>query len=98
MTESDIKRIEALGLVSELTEERRRDLVKDIKKIAEDSKVSIRAIRRDAIDYFKGLNKESLLTEDELVRAENDTQKLTDKYIAEIDSILSNKEKEIMNV
>ena len=82
----------------ELTEERRRDLVKDIKKIAEDSIVSIRSIRRDAIDYFKGLNKESLLTEDELVRAENDTQKLTDKYIAEIDSILANKEKEIMNV
>ena len=82
----------------ELTEERRKDLVKEIKKIAEDSKVSIRSIRRDAIDYFKGLNKESLLTEDELSRAENDTQKLTDKYIAEIDSILANKEKEIMNV
>ena len=82
----------------ELTEERRKDLVKEIKKIAEDSKVSIRSIRRDAIDYFKGLNKESLLTEDELARAENDTQKLTDKYIAEIDSILANKEKEIMNV
>ena len=82
----------------ELTEERRKDLVKEIKKIAEDSKVSIRSIRRDAIDYFKGLNKESLLTEDELSRAEVDTQKLTDKYIAEIDSILANKEKEIMNV
>ena len=82
----------------DLTEERRKDLVKEIKKIAEDSKVSIRSIRRDAIDYFKGLNKESLLTEDELARAENDTQKLTDKYIAEIDSILANKEKEIMNV
>ena len=82
----------------ELTEERRKDLVKEIKKIAEDSKVSIRSIRRDAIDYFKGLNKESLLTEDELSRAEADTQKLTDKYIAEIDSILANKEKEIMSV
>ncbi|MGN1298975.1 MAG: ribosome recycling factor [Candidatus Scatovivens sp.] len=82
----------------ELTEERRKELVKDIKKIAEESKVSIRAIRRDAIDYFKELNKESSITEDELAKAENDTQKLTDKYINEIDTILANKEKEIMNV
>ena len=82
----------------ELTEERRKELVKDIKKIAEDAKVSIRAIRRDAIDYFKGLNKESLVTDDELSRAENDIQKLTDKSVEEIDKILANKEKEVMSV
>ena len=82
----------------ELTEERRKELVKDIKKIAEDAKVSIRAIRRDAIDESKALNKESLITEDELARDEANIQKLTDKYVEEIDKILENKEKEIMNV
>ena len=82
----------------ELTGERRKELVKEIKKIAEESKVSVRSIRRDAMDYFKGLNKESLVTEDELSKAESDIQKLTDKYVAEIDSILANKEKEIMSV
>ena len=82
----------------ELTEERRKELVKDIKKIAEDAKVSIRAIRRDAIDESKSLNKEGLITEDELSKDEANIQKLTDKYVAEIDSILANKEKEIMSV
>jgi ribosome recycling factor len=82
----------------ELTEERRKELVKDIKKIAEDAKVSIRAIRRDAIDESKSLNKEGLITEDELAKDEANIQKLTDKYVAEIDSILANKEKEIMSV
>ena len=82
----------------ELTEERRKELVKDIKKIAEDAKVSIRAIRRDAIDESKSLNKESLITEDELARDEANIQKLTDRYVEEIDKILENKEKEIMSV
>ena len=75
----------------ELTEERRKDLVKDIKKIAEESKVAIRAIRRDGIDEAKKMEKESLMTEDELKKAEDQIQKLTDKKIAEIDVILDKK-------
>ena len=82
----------------ELTEERRKELVKDIKKIAEDSKVAIRSIRREGMDEYKDMQKESLITEDELKKAENDIQKLTDDKIDEIDSILANKEKEIMSV
>lgn len=82
----------------ELTEERRKDLVKDIKKIAEEAKVSIRAIRRDGIDEAKDLQKEGLMTEDDLKKSEDQIQKLTDKKIAEIDVMLSNKEKEIMSV
>ena len=82
----------------ELTEERRKDLVKDIKKIAEESKVAIRAIRRDGIDDAKEMEKESLMTEDELKKAEDQIQKLTDKKIAEIDVILDKKEKEIMSI
>lgn len=82
----------------ELTEERRKELVKDIKKIAEESKVAIRAIRRDGIDEAKAMEKESLMTEDELKKAEDQIQKLTDKKIAEIDVILDKKEKEIMSI
>ncbi len=82
----------------ELTEERRKDLVKDIKKMAEESKISVRAIRRDGIDEAKSLQKESLLTEDEEKKAEEQIQKLTDKKIAEIDAMLEKKEKEIMSV
>ena len=77
----------------ELTEERRKDLVKDIKKMAEESKVSVRAIRRDGIDEAKSLQKESLLTEDEEKKAEEQIQKLTDKKIAEIDAMLEKKRK-----
>jgi len=82
----------------ELTEERRKDLVKDIKKMAEESKVSVRAIRRDGIDEVKKANKENLITEDELSRDEDNIQKLTDKYIAEIDKMLEDKEKEVMSI
>ena len=82
----------------ELTEERRKELVKDIKKIAEESKVAIRAIRRDGIDEAKAMEKESLMTEDELKKAEDQIQKLTDKKIAEIDVITEKKEKEIMSI
>lgn len=82
----------------ELTEERRKDIVKEIKKIAEEAKVSIRAIRREGLDEFKALQKEGTITEDDLKKAENDIQKLTDKKIEEIDEILSKKEKEIMSV
>ena len=82
----------------ELTEERRKDLVKDIKKMAEESKVSVRAIRRDGIDEAKSLQKEGLITEDDLKKSEDQIQKLTDKKIAEIDNLLGIKEKEIMSV
>lgn len=82
----------------ELTEERRKDLVKDIKKIAEESKVSIRSIRRDGIDEAKDLQKEGLITEDDLKKSEDQIQKLTDKKIAEVDAILDKKEKEIMSI
>ena len=82
----------------ELTEERRKDLVKDIKKMAEEAKVAVRAVRRDGIDEAKTKQKNSEITEDELKNAENDIQKLTDKKIEEVDKILENKEKEIMSV
>lgn len=82
----------------ELTEERRKELVKEIKKMAEESKVAIRAIRRDAIDKAKAMQKNSEITEDDLRGAEDSVQKLTDKKIEEIDKILADKEKEILTV
>ena len=82
----------------ELNEERRKELVKEIKKIAEEAKVAIRAIRRDGIDEAKAKQKNSEITEDELKNAENEIQKITDKYIEEIDKILANKETEIMSI
>ena len=82
----------------ELNEERRKELVKEIKKIAEEAKVAIRAIRRDGIDEAKAKQKNSEITEDELKNAENEIQKITDKYIEEIDKILANKETELMSI
>lgn len=82
----------------ELTEERRKELAKEIRKIAEEAKVAIRAIRRDGIDEAKAKQKNSEITEDELKSAETEIQKITDKYIDEIDKILDDKEKEIMSV
>ena len=82
----------------ELTEERRKELVKDIKKMGEESKVAIRSIRRDGIDEAKTKQKNSEITEDELKGAEDQIQKLTDKKVAEIDSMIETKEKEIMSV
>ena len=82
----------------ELTEERRKELVKDIKKMAEESKVSIRNIRRDGMEKIKADLKNGEISEDEKSKAEDDVQKLTDKYVAEIDKILENKEKEIINI
>ena len=82
----------------ELTEERRKELVKDVKKITEDSKVSIRSIRRDGMDTAKEQLKNSEITEDEKTNLEDRIQKLTDKYVDEIDSIYDKKEKEIMNI
>ena len=82
----------------ELTEERRKELVKEIKKLAEDAKVVIRNIRRDGIDEFKTKQKNNEITEDDLRNAEEQIQKLTDKYIGLIDNAASDKEKEVMSV
>lgn len=81
-----------------LTEDRRREIVKDIKKMAEESKVAVRAVRRDAIEKLKALKKSSEITEDDLKQAEKQTQDLTDKYCKEIDATASKKEKEIMEI
>lgn len=82
----------------ELTADRRKDLVKDIRKIAEEAKVSIRSIRRDGMDSVKEEQKRSEITEDQKADFEDKIQKLTDKYVAEIDKLLENKEKEIMTI
>ena len=82
----------------ELNEERRKELVKDIRKIAEEAKVAIRTARRDGIEFFKNQQKNSEITEDELKMAETEIQKMTDKKVEEIDKVLENKEKEIMTV
>ena len=82
----------------ELTEERRKDLVKDIRKMAEESKVAIRAIRRDGMDMAKTAQKNNEMTQDDLTAAETKIQKMTDTKIAEIDELLAKKEKEIMTV
>lgn len=82
----------------ELNEERRKELVKDIRKTAEEAKVAIRSIRRDAIDEAKEMQKKSEITEDDLKNEEDQIQKLTDKKIEEIDSLLAAKEKEIMTI
>ena len=82
----------------ELNEERRKDLVKDIRKMGEEAKVAVRNSRRDGIDEARRKQKDSEITEDELKQAEDQIQKLTDKYVEEIDKLLANKEKEIMTV
>lgn len=81
-----------------LTEERRKELVKTVKKYSEEAKVQIRNARRDAMDDFKKKQKASEITEDDLKGIEKDIQNLTDKYIKEIDDITSAKEKEILEV
>ena len=81
-----------------LTEERRKDLVKQTKKYSEESKVAIRNIRRDAIEKFKKQQKASEITEDDYKIAEKDVQKLTDDYIKEIDKIADKKEKELLEI
>ena len=82
----------------QLTEERRKELVKQIHKYAEGGKVAIRNIRRDAIENFKKQQKASEITEDELKMVEKDMQKLTDDSCKELDKLLENKEKELMSV
>ena len=79
----------------QLTEERRKELVKQVKKYGEDGKVAIRNIRRDAMDDFKALKKANELTEDDLKTAEKELQKLTDDFIKEVDNVTAAKEKEL---
>ena len=82
----------------ELNEERRKEIVKDVKKMAEEAKVGVRAARRDGMEEAKAEQKEGNITEDELKQAEIEIQKITDKNIEEIDKILEAKEKEVMSV
>ncbi len=81
-----------------LNEERRRELVKLIKKFGEDGKIAVRNVRRDAIEHFKKAEKGDHMPEDERKRGEQEAQKLTDKFIKDIDALLALKEKEIMEV
>ena len=81
-----------------LTEERRRDLVKDIRKMGEDTKVAIRSIRRDALEKAKAMKKNNEITEDDLSNAEKKIQTLTDKFCKEADDLTTAKEKEIMEI
>lgn len=82
----------------ELTEDRRKELSKDVKKKGENAKVAIRNVRRDANDLFKKQNKANEISEDELKNLEDEVQKITDKYITEVDKTVDEKTKEIMTV
>lgn len=82
----------------ELTEERRKELVKDVKKKGEAAKVAVRNIRRDANDALKKMSKKSDISEDEIDELEEDVQKMTDGFVKDIDKIVDNKSKEIMKV
>lgn len=92
--DGDIVRVQ----IPALTEQTRKDLVKEAKKLAEDNKVAIRNVRRDAIDQLKKLEKDSLISEDELKRRSDEVQKLTDKYIENIDKLSKEKEQDIMSI
>ena len=82
----------------QLTEERRKDLTKQVKKYAEDAKVAMRNIRRDGMDYVKKLKKNNEITEDDQKKAEKDLQDMLDKYIKKVDDALAVKEKELMAI
>ena len=84
--------------VPRLTEQTRKELAKESKKVAEENKVAIRNIRRDGMDQLKKLEKDSLITEDELKRRSEELQKLTDKYIENIDKLAKEKEQDIMAI
>ncbi|MEE1060681.1 MAG: ribosome-recycling factor, partial [Ruminococcus sp.] len=81
-----------------LTEARRKEIVKDVQKIAEDTKIQIRNVRRDAIDALKAMKKSGELTEDDLKHGEKKTQDLTDKFIKDVDSRSAAKQKEVMEI
>ncbi|MCQ2418692.1 MAG: ribosome recycling factor [Clostridia bacterium] len=82
----------------QLTEERRKELTKQVKTYGENGKVAVRNIRRDAMDYIKKLKKDSEITEDDQKKAEKDLQELTDKYIKKVDDACAVKEKELMEI
>lgn len=82
----------------QLTEDRRKELVKEISKMAEEAKIAVRNIRRDAMEKLKAMEKKAELSEDELKKAEKKTQDLTDKYIKEMDALFTKKEKELMEI
>ena len=81
-----------------LTEERRKDIVKQLRKNAEDAKVAVRNIRRDSIDELKKLEKDKNIAEDDLKRGEKEVQDVTNSHVAKIDEVLAHKEKEVMEV
>ncbi len=81
-----------------LTEERRKEIVKQLKKMAEEGKIAIRNIRRDAIDSLKKLEKDKKISEDDLKRAEKDVQDVTNGYVSKVDEVLAAKEKEVMEI
>jgi ribosome recycling factor len=81
-----------------LTEDRRKDLIKVVKKLGEDTRIAVRNIRRDAIEKIKASEKSGKITEDDLHRGEKEAQDITDEYIKEIDAVLIAKEKEIMTI
>lgn len=85
-------------IIPALTEERRRELAKGVKKIGEDIKVAVRAARRDANEMLKGLEKEKEITQDDLKRGEKEVQDLTDMFVAKIDELVATKEKEVMEI
>ena len=91
------RRITAGGF-TQITEERRKELAKEIQKIGENSKVAIRSIRRDCIEKLKAMKKNSEITEDDLKDGEKEIQKITDNIIKEIDEISAAKQKEIMEI
>lgn len=81
-----------------LTEERRKEMVKQVKRMGEDAKVGIRSVRRDANDTLKKLEKDKDITEDEQKRGEKDIQELTDDYVARVDKVIEEKEKDLMEI
>lgn len=85
-------------IIPSLTEERRKELIKTVRKNGENAKVAIRNTRRDVIDKVKKLEKSKEITEDELKKSEDDLQKLTDKYIDQVDLVTKNKEEELMEI
>ncbi len=97
LTPSNDGRVIRLNLPP-LTEERRKDIVKQLRKMAEDAKVAVRSIRRDSNDELKKLEKDKKITEDDLKRAEKEVQDVTNSHVAKIDEVLAHKEKEVMEV
>ncbi len=97
LTPSNDGKLIRLNLPS-LTEERRKDIVKQLRKMSEDAKVALRNIRRDAMDGLKALEKEKSITEDDLKRGEKEVQDATKSHEAKVDEVLSHKEKEVMEV